>query len=111
MTFAGIQRISSSSTKRSAALVRNSRTWLPARIGIGGKMGRAPWAPRAQDGSTPVGSPDPPRMGYPVVIGRLGGAPDDIQGLGATIIAMYLNALEFLEEERELWRPSRRSTR
>ena len=50
-------------------------------------------------------------MGYPVVIGRLGGAPDDIQGLGATIIAMYLNALEFLEEERELWRPSRRSTR
>lgn len=44
-------------------------------------------------------------MGYPVAIGRLGGAPVDIQGLGATIIAMYLNALEFLEEERELWRP------
>ena len=36
------QQISSSSTKRRAALVRNSRTWLPARIGIGGKMGRAP---------------------------------------------------------------------
>lgn len=25
--------------------------------------------------------------------------------LGATIVAMYLNALEFLEEEREAWRP------
>ena len=51
-------------------------------------------------------------MGYPVVNGaRLAALQDDIQGLGATIIAMYLNALERSPRRSELWRPSRRSTR
>jgi hypothetical protein len=38
---AGIQRMSNSSTKRSVALVRNSRTWFPVRIGIGATITRA----------------------------------------------------------------------